>query len=392
MNSTSQLSHQESLNRNKIFFVNLISLLMGFTSALLTFIISSYFTQILGTENIGWTFLISNIILLFSLLILHNFVRVINKTNLFYLILICKISLFVALILFNSELISVVFLMAYIIIEALSWTVIQMILESYAVDNHSGKIYGFNLTIVNVGFIFGPLVSTQILDQNGFVGIFTLALILNAIIFLIAFFKLKKTSFRFKRQTNFKEILTKFWQRSDIQKIFYTSFALEFFFALMVIYTPLYLLEKGFEWTEIGIIFSLMLIPFLIVQYPAGFLADKKFGEKRLLFLSFLIMGISSLIFAFTQSVEIMEIALILFMTRIGAAFITALRLSYFYKRIDSDDVGLMSIFQTAKPIAYIIAPAIAGICLLFFPLNFVFILGAIIAFSALWPIYKLEK
>jgi len=390
MTSTNNLQHIETLNQKKIFFVNLISLLMGFTGGLLVYTTSTYFKNILGNTNIGWTFLIANIIIFIALINIHKFARIIGKETLFHLLIICKISLFIALILLFGHISNTILLILYIIFEALSWAILRMILESCATDRESGCIYGFNLTVTNVGLIFAPIVATQFLSQSGFTGIFYLSIILNVIIFAIAFFTLKQQKNTPYKQINYSSLFKKLAKREDIQKIFCISVALEFFFAIMVIYTPLYLLESGFRWVDIGIIFTVMLIPLIIVPYPIGLLADKKLGEKELLFFSFVLIAFSSLILYFSNHAGMITIIIILFVSRIGASFISILRLSYFYKRIDQNDIDMIAFFHTARPLAFIVAPALAGFFLLFFQLNAIFILITIIALVALYPVYKL--
>ena len=390
MNSVNKLHHQEKLNHTRIFFVNIITLLLGFSTALLTYITSTYFKENLGTENISWTYLVANIVLLIILLNIHHFVRIIGRTTLFHLLNICKISIFAALILTNNAFSNTFFLMSFIIFDVLAWAILNMILESCSVDKESGKIYGFNFTLFNLGFLIAPIISTQLLNKFGFNGVFSLAITTTTLIFLIAFFKIKQTNHRYTQKINFKTLFKKLSLRKDICNIFYVSVSLNFFYALMVIYTPLYLLSKGLDWSQLGVIFTIMLIPFVLIQYPAGILADKKFGEKEILFISFIVMGIATIIFYLTDSVEVTTLAVILLFSRIGASLVEILQTSYFYKRIDGNDIEMISFFQTAKPIAYIFAPAISSILLIFFEMNSIFVLSAIISFLTLYPVYKL--
>lgn len=391
MNKINNLQHTEKLDHKKIFFVNIISLLMGFTGGLLVYTTSTYFKNVLGSTNIGWTFLIANIIILITLFNIHKFARIIGKETLFHLLIVCKISLFIALVLLFGHISGTILLILYIVFEALSWAILKMILESHATDSESGRIYGFNLTVTNIGLILAPIAATQLLAQSGFTGIFYLSLILNIVIFIIAFFSLKQSPTTPQKQINYIGLLEKLKKRPDIVQIFSISLALEFFFAIMVIYTPLYLISNGFTWNEVGIIFAAMLIPFVIIQYPVGLLADKKLGEKELLFFSFVLIALSSVFLYFFGATTVMTIMIILFVSRIGAAFIGILRLSYFYKRIDKTDTDMIAFFQTARPFAFIIAPAIAGALLVYFHMNTVFILITIIALFALYPVYKLQ-
>ncbi len=391
MTPLNNFHHKESLDYKKIFFVDIISLLMGFTGGLLVYTMSAYFKNVWESSNIGWTFLIANIILLIILFNIHKLVHTVGRSTLFQLLTICKISVFIALVIVIGKIPETTLLILYIILEALSWAVLKMILESYVTDNESGRIYGFNLTVTNIGLILAPIAAIQLLSQFGFTGIFYFSIILNIIIFAVAFFNLRHVDTLRPQQPNYKGLFKKLQSRTDIQKIFSISFALEFFFAIMVIYTPLYLLDQGFSWSQISIIFTVMLIPLILIQYPVGLLADKKLGEKELLFIAFVLIALSSTALYFFGNTSMIIIMTILLISRIGAAFVGILRLSYFYKRIDKTDVDMIAFFQTARPLAYIIAPATASVFLIFLPMNSVFILITFIALLTLYPVYKLQ-
>jgi MFS family permease len=135
-----------------------------------------------------------------------------------------------------------------------------------------------------------------------------------------------------------------------------------------------------------------MLLPFVLLQYPMGVLADKKVGEKKLLFLALLIMASCTLVFYFTSSQNILVWAVVLFGTRVGASMLEVLRDSYFYKRIDGDDMDLIDFFRTAMPVGYILAALASLVLLLFLPLKWVFVLLALVTFSALIPALRLTE
>jgi len=158
----------------------------------------------------------------------------------------------------------------------------------------------------------------------------------------------------------------------------------------MLIFTPLYLLDLGYSWHQLGVAFTIMLIPFVLIQYPMGILADKKTGEKEFLILAIFIMGISTLIFYCASSPDIVVWTLILLATRIGAALIEILRDSYFYKRIDGHDVDIIDFFRTSRQVAYITAAILSSLTLFFFPMKAIFLLVSIVVFSALYPAFQL--
>ena len=395
MSLHNNLKHKETLDYNKILFVNIISILMGFAGGLLIYILSVFLKNIWNTENIGWVFLTANILLLIILLNFHKITHNIDKMTIFQFLLISKISTIFALTLSLSAYIQTILLALYIIFEALSWVLLKMILESYAIDKKTGRIYGFNVMITNIGFALAPIVAMQLLVNNGFYGVFYFSIVLNSLIFLITFLNVSKSKIKGEIDKTLQtgNIFRRLQFRDDIKKIFLVSIALEFFFAIMAIYTPIFLIDMGFSWKELGLIFTVMLIPFVTIQYPIGLLADKKLGEKELLLFSFVVIVITSVLLYFYENTNttLITIMIILLISRIGASAIDILRLSYFYKRIDKTNLDMIAIFQSARPIAYILAPGLASLLLIFFPLKSVFILLAIISLLILYPIYTLE-
>jgi len=369
------LKHSEKLDKRKIKLISFISFLMGFSYAFFLYVMSSYFKIASGMENVGVFYLIAYAITLICFLNLHKIVRKFGKSDIFHFSLLGKVVIILFLLFNVPSWAGIALVIAYIIFNNLEVVSLDIILESYSSDRMSGRIRGKFLTILNAGFLLAPFLSTLMLEEYGYYGVFLALLILNLIIFLIGILNLKRVNHRFMDDLTVKDIIKKTSGRKNIRKIFYISFVLEFFYALMTIYTPIYLIDLGMSWERIGIIFTVMLLPFVILQYPMGILADKKTGEKE-----FLIAAKNIVIWS-----------VILFSTRIGAALVELLRDSYFYKRIDGRDVDLINIFKTAMPAAYICASIISAIALLFFSVKIVFILVGLVVLSALWPAFRLK-
>lgn len=383
--------HDEKLDESKIKLSAFVSFLMGFSQAVLIYVMSSYFVLATGTENVGIFYAVAYITFLVILLNLHKIVRILGKSNVFYFSLLLKIITIVFLIFSEPSLTGVLLLMLYIILGHVEWVALDIIIESFSVDGQSGRIRGLHLTILNAGFLFGPFVSTFILDRMGFHGIFVFSLIFNAFVLIFALIGFSKVNHRFEQKLKVLDILKKAMARKNIIRIYYISFVLEFFFALMIIYTPIYLRDLGYSWENIGFIFTVMLIPFVLVQYPMGILADKKTGEKEFLIFSLMIMGISTVAIFFMGTSTLVMWAIMLFVTRIGAALIEILRDSYFYKRIDGHDVDLINFFRTSVPVAYICAAILSSFVFIFLPVKFAFILTGLVVFSAIYPAFKLK-
>ncbi len=151
-------------------------------------------------------------------------------------------------------------------------------------------------------------------------------------------------------------------------------FLLHFFYSWMVVFSPLYLHEVlGVSWSHIGIMFTIMLLPFALFEYPLGKIADKKIGEKEILVLGFLIISISLAFFAFNPGTSLVLLTLILFLTRTGASMVEIMSETYFFKKIDRADSELISIFRYTSPLAYLIGPLLATIILQMFSYQILF-------------------
>jgi len=383
--------HKEKLNKNKVRIVNGVSFLVGFSQAAIVYVLSTYFKQASGTENVGIFYTGSYLIILLLLLNLHKLVRGFGKIRIFIFSSFLKIAANILIIAFQFSNLSVVFLVLYVVFMGVEWANLDSILETFSEDKTSGRIRGMHLTILNLGFIFGPLLSTTLLQKFDFRGVFFLALGLNILIFLIALVGFHGIDGKFEKKVRSLEVITLAIKNKNIFSIYYISFVLEFFYALMVIYSPIYLHDLGFSWEKIGIAFTIMLIPFVILQYPAGIMADKKYGEKELLIISIFIMALSTMAFYLFSSKSIFFWAAVLFATRIGAALVEILRDSYFYKQVDGRDVDIINFFRSAMPVGYVVGTAISAIILLFFPLRSIFIIVVFVVLSALYPAIKLE-
>lgn len=382
--------HDEKANPSKIKLISIVSLLFGFTDALLVYVLSAYFREVSGTENVSFLYLIAFCIVLAALFHLHGVIRKVGKSMLLFLLLITAIVANATLILMDPSWFTIAVLLVHLVVSNLVWVSLDIILESFSEDGKSGRIRGLYLTIVNAGWLLAPLLSVTLLARSGFSGIFFVGLVMYSIILVIALLGLRRVNHRFKEMITPRQILRKVRLRKDVLRIYAVALAVEFFYAVMVVYMSLYLLNLGFGWREIGMIFSVMLIPFVVIQYPLGVLADKRFGEKEMLIFFLALMVISTAWLPFIVSEKVWFWAAALFVTRIGAAGVDILRDSYFYKRIGPSDVDIIAFFRTARPVANILAAVVVGVSLLFFPLASVFFIAAFVLFLGLIPAFLL--
>ena len=385
------IQHHEHYSPRKSSLVSLLSFALAFVDALILYTISSFIETTLGTQYIGVAYFIAFGIHLFLLLTLQGAIRRIGKIR--YLVLCLGLAAAAVGILpsVSDGFKGVALVIAFLAFSNTAWVALDVILESYSKDQLSGRIRGLHLTIVSIGFLLTPYLATRILDAHGYSAVFLIVFIGYAAILLMA-----TMLFRFDNHTEQPKI--RLWSalkevsgNTDLRSIFIVSLALEFFYTIMVIYMPIHLQNLGFEWTEIGIIFTIMLLPFVFLQYPIGLLADKRYGEKELLALCILITTAAMVGVATYSEKHLLAWGAILFMTRVGIAGIEVLRDSYFYKQIDGNDIHIIAFFRTARPVASMAGAVIAVIALSFFQLPALFIAVIVGLFFALFHVFRLE-
>jgi MFS family permease len=264
-------------------------------------------------------------------------------------------------------------------------------LEEVSADSSTGEIRGTFLTISNLAIAIAPIIVASFALGTELIPVYAAALILLWPLVLIAFFGIKKGV-----PTNYEKhsISLPFGdikRAINVWRVTKARFVLEFFYAIMVIYVPIYLRTSiGFSWAEIGVMFSIMLLPFIIFGWPVGFVADKFLGEKEIMTLGYFILGTSVLAMPFIGS-KLIIWTIVLFISRIGACFVETTTESYFFKHIDSRDTGFISIFRISRPAAVIIAAAVGTLSLELLSFNKVFFVLAFVIFIGMRNSVKLK-
>lgn len=381
-----------AVTKGKLGIIYSLAALIGFSQSLLVYVSASFFKQQSGQEDVGGFYFIAYLIVLVLLVNLHKFVRVWGKSNILRFAIAGEILSLSFALLSYSPWFGILALIAFLIFDSLMNVSMDVVLESYSRDNAAGRIRGIYLTIFNVGFIFGPKLSSWLLEHYGFAMIIITVLILKSLILLFVFTGLGHiVNGHPDSRATVRELLAKAWRRGSIKKIYYISCALEFFYGLMIIYSSLYLRNLGMSWGQIGTMLMIMLMPFVFFEYPLGWLADKKWGEKEMLIFFLIWQGIFTglLYFITVPSVWIWSLAMLA--TRAGAASVAVLRDSYFYKRIDGEDVDLIDLFRTAAPVGYIMAAGISAFALNWVGLRELFLINALVVLSAVVPAIRLK-
>ena len=318
---------------NAVFISNIFLSLHYF---LLYFVNSSFLSNYFSDTQLSALYIIGSIADTFLLLNASRILNAIGSYKFILYALIIEFTSTVGLIVSTTPfLVGFYFLLHLVIISLLLFN-FDILVEGVSTnESQTGGIRATFLTITNISCVVAPSIVAFLLLRNGFWHVY----LLSAILLIPLYFCIK----RFKnvsqeplQHINIKETLREYLKHKDLYNIFTCQFLLQLFYAFMGIYTPLYL-EKhiGFSWSEIGIIFTIMLLPFVFLELPLGEMEDKKYGEKEFLTIGFIIMGLSTLFISFITVKVFWIWAMILFITRIGASFVEISSETYFFKQVN---------------------------------------------------------
>ncbi len=351
--------------KNILFSVYLLGFLFSIQVALQNYVDSSYLGTLMPEAFVGLVYTIEAVMAIGIFLLMPYILQKFGNFRLSVFLLLAEIISLFGLALYHNIIITSLFMVVSLATITFVSFSLDIFLEGLSLDTSTGRTRGIYLTITNLAWIFGPLLAGLILTGGNYPAIYLLSFFLLIPVFII----LRTTLYKFKdaqyQKAHFFCTLVQVWKNKDIRNIFMSMFILQIFYAWMTIYTPIYLHGNlGLDWGAIGIIFGIMLLPFIFVQFPAGELADSQFGEKEMLSIGFIITALATITMFFVTGKSILVWGLILFGTRVGAALVEVMCDVYFFKKVSNNDANLISFFRMARPFAYIISPILATIIL----------------------------
>lgn len=370
-----------------------LGFLLAMAGALPAYIQSSFLEDFLGISWVSILFLLSNIIAFLAILFFPRIIK--GYGNLFSTKMILVIFIVSLLGLSISRTIWGIMpsFIAFSLASTIIWINMDILVEGLSNDASTGRIRAFYFTSLNTAWILAPSLSAWMTANYGYYLAFLVAAIFLLPFFLIVFWKKKslKDRFRYKNKP-LKKTMQGILKNKNLRGIFVVALLLSIFYSGAVVFIPLYLHEIiGLEWSVLGPMFSVMLIPFVLIQIPAGIIADKYLGEKEMLFVGLTILIISLTAFFWTSSLNPIVWGGLLFFSRIGAALVEAMRESYFFKQINANNIDYINFFRAANPLGYIVGSALAAIILIFLPLPYVFLSLAIVLLSGFFFIYPIK-
>ena len=355
-------------------------LLLSFHFFFVYFINSKYLNGILSEKTVGYTYAIGSLLNIIIFVYAPAFLRKFGNYKLTLTIGLVELLALLGLAFTTTPALIVGLFIIHQAVGPMLFYCMDIFTESFSTAEEMGNIRGVYLTMQNIPPVITPAIVGLILVKPEYWKVY-----LIGALFLIPFFILIISNFKnFKDPEypiiNLSQALKRFYNEKNIFDVFIDHFLLHVFYAWTVIYIPLYLTNHiGFSWGEVGIILSIMLLPFIIFQIPIGRMEDKYHDEKHVLVLGFSIMAASFMLIPFIHEKSLVLWAAVLFVSRIGASIVEVSSESYFFKHINPSNAGFISFFRMTRALPFFVIPPIVGMTLLVADFPFIFFVAGLL-------------
>ncbi len=377
-----------------IYTIAVIGFIFVLHTAIPVYSNSSFLSLFASEKIVGFIYMAGAVMSILGFLLAPFLVRKYGNYHTIVGLIILQVIAFYLLI---SESNPDVLILAFIVQTGIASVIsfcIDIFLESYTDGHHIGRIRGFYTATLSASWVIAPLIGTMLIgEMNNYRNTYVAAL---AMLFPLLYIVFKNFShYHDAKYTHSSpwDVIKHIFKNKDWIRLFTINSVLQVFYAWMVVYSPIYLhRDLGFGWEEIGIILVIMLIPFPLIQYPLGKLADSKYGEKEIMTIGFMIMAVSTMALSIFTTKSVLLWSVLLFITRVGAASAEIMIEVYFFKKVAVKETPVLGMFRITRPLSNFVAPLImlAGI---FFvgTTQYMFLIIGAICLIAIYPALTLR-
>ncbi len=368
------------------------ALFLSFHYYLITYINSTFLSGFVPGSLVGLLYSAGAVI---NILIVLRMPKITKRFSLYDTLLFISVVEIIFLLILAFAVSKTLILVTYILhhaITPLALLCLNVTIEDQTKPEKLGRMRASFLTLLSSAAVVCPLlVGSIIAGGESIRSIY----IFSAFFMFLFFISIWKT---FKKIPNgeYKEIdipkeFGEFMADKNIRKIGLAGFMLQFLFSWLIIFVPIFLQKYvGLSWGDIGLLISITLLPFLLLEIPVGEIADRKTGEKEFLISGFIISALALCLFPFIKSGSFALWTTIIFMVRVGASIVETSVEGYFYKKSKGRD-ELISIFSLGSPTAYILGPLVGSVALKYVSMEYMFPLLGILLLIGVYPLFEIE-
>ena len=256
-------------------------------------------------------------------------------------------------------------------------TLANMLLPLFISDFSKGvgmeKLNARYLLWVNIGALIAPMFAMSVVSFFG--GNYRMPLLAAGMVYFsgLLFFKhfgivqedkvVKKVNVRRTLRALRINALA-FFKQSGMMRAYTVNFGYYALRAMRLLYVPIVVIENGFSSETLGIVLSLGIIPYIVIESFIGKLI-KKYGVKIWMTIGFVSFAMFSIIAMMVSGYALLSVFVL---WQISGAFMEAAHdLLFFNNMPKAQQSRFYGVFRTSVNLPYIIAPIFGAICIAVF-------------------------
>lgn len=382
----------QAITRNKLLLATfLMTILYAFHYGIPLYVTSTYLHVYFGSSAISVLYVVASFITILASIHITKYIKKYHTYNFTLGLVITEMLVMLIFAFTKSPYLIGLFFIVHFCLQSLLYISINVFVETFSKHAETGSVRGIFLVLLNLGILISPIIGGVALSRGSFATLYVVATmaLLPFILFLRQYLKhAKEPAYH---SINMITAFWKAWYNPDLKGALIASLALECFYAVMIIYSPIYLISIGIPLvTYLSIILPFALLPFVILPYELGWLADVKIGEKELMILGLLIVSISLFLMVITSTPNIFIWIALLVFSRIGASCVETMTYTYYFKKVGAEDASLTALFSNTRNLATIVVGILGFLIsplLIIYPQIIFIILGCVILLSVLYII-----
>ncbi len=244
-------------------------------------------------------------------------------------------------------------------------------------DKELNKAEGFLFAVLNIAWIAGPLIGGYLLVRYGISSVFIGVSAFFFLAFVLLMLSKAKKKYHKKIHVNLISNFKEFVKNKKVRLPYLMTLGIEFWWSIIYVYSPLFLIQQGFKVGMIGVYFALIAVPLVLLEFKVGELSQKK-GFKFFYSWGFGLLSIICIGLFFVKNSYWMMALFVL--ASIPLAFVEPLQDSFLFSRVSKkDEEKIYPIYATSKDVGAFLGKFIIAGVLLMLPMGYAFLVTAIV-------------
>lgn len=343
--------------KNKLLIVTyLLTVLYALHFGIPLYATSTYLHQYFNSSYVSLLYMMGSMGALLASLHFSKYIRSFHTYGFTFWLVIGEMVTLFSFAFAESPVLLGIFFIVHFTLQTLLYICLNIFIESFSKHAETGSIRGLFLVLLNSAILISPIIAGAVLNKASFETLYIMSA-LTLLPFLVLLHKfLAHIPEPAYHRIDMLGALRKAWKNKNLRGALVAGLIIECFYAVMVIYSPMYLQTIGISLTTyLTTILPFALIPLVVLPYEFGLLADTKWGEKELLIIGLLILAFTVFLCVITTSANPYTWIGIFLLSRIGAACVETMVFTYYFKKVGPEDSSLTALFTSTRPTATIL-------------------------------------